>query len=149
MKKRLTQKYKSIDELSSEIQKRQCNAPESVDDYMLWQALSTFDKEYNEQPEYELSGLPQVQIKYKEEIIYHTSDFYQILTPRRMELLEYINNHNPRSVKTLAAELKRDYKNVYDDLLALQRYNLLEFIREGKNKRPVSRLNSIEVIFGK
>ena len=66
-----------------------------------------------------------------------------------MELLEYVSSHNPKSVKTLAAELKRDYKNVYDDLLALQRYCLIEFIREGKNKRPVTRLTGIEVILGK
>ena len=149
VKKRLKQKYKSIDELSIEVQKRQCNSPESVDDYMLWQALTALEKGQNEQPEGVLNEPQQVLIKYKEEIIYHTSDFYQILTPRRMELLEYINSHNLKSVKSLAADLKRDYKNVYDDLLALQRYRLIEFIREGKNKHPVSRLTGIEVILGK
>ena len=62
-------------------------------------------------------------------------------------MLEYISQKNPISLKALAEETKRDYKNVYDDAKALQRFKLLDFIKEGKNKRPVSRITSIEVLF--
>ncbi|WP_455391682.1 HVO_A0114 family putative DNA-binding protein [[Eubacterium] cellulosolvens] len=144
-RKQLKNKYKSTEELFAEVQKYHCNAPELVDDYMLWQVLQAQEK----QLQYLDNSIvpPQAAINFKHEIVYHTADFYQVLTPRRMELLEYISNKNPKSVKSLAAELQRDYKNVYDDLLALQRYQLIDFIREGKNKRPVARLTGIEVVF--
>ena len=44
-------------------------------------------------------------------------------------------------------DTSRDYKNVYDDAKALEKYGLLEFVREGKNKRPIARVTGIEVIF--
>ena len=142
-KKQLVKRYKSIEELSIEVQKHKCNAPEKVDDYMLWQAILSLDKQMQNY-DIDTPGL-ELDFNFKEEIIYHTTDFYSVLTPRRMELLQYISDKNPSSVKDLAAELNRDYKNVYDDLIALNRFNLIEFVREGKNKRPVTKLTAIEV----
>jgi predicted transcriptional regulator len=43
-------------------------------------------------------------------------------------------------------ELKRDYKNVYDDVKALEKYGLVEFIIEGKNKRPITKIETISVL---
>ena len=146
-RKQLEKKYKSIEELSVEVQKHKCNAPEKVDDYMLWQAILSLDKQMQNYDS-KITGIESA-VNFKEEIIYHTAEFYSVLTPRRMELLQYIGEKNPRSVKDLAAELNRDYKNVYDDLLALQRFNLIDFIREGKNKRPVTKLTAIEVKISK
>jgi len=146
-RKKLLIKYKTIEDLASEVQKKKCNAPEEVDDYMLWQTLSSYEKQVEELGENISMSVPP--LIFKEEIINFTSDFYQVLTPRRMELLNYINTHNIKSVKELALELKRDYKNVYDDVLALEKYQLLELIREGKNKRPVSRVTGIEIILNK
>ncbi len=145
--KQLATKYKDLEKLSSEVQMKHCNSPELVDDYMVWQALNAYDKQL------ERSDVGQVgdstPLTFKESLIFHTTDFYQVLTPKRMELLQYIHTHNPKSVKSLAEELSRDYKNVYDDVLALERFNLLQLIREGKNKRPVSRITAIEVLMDK
>lgn len=146
-KKQLEKKYESVEELLAEIQKHQCNAPEHIDDYILWQAIITLDKQMQDY-NINVSGTTPPFV-FKEEIVYHTSEFYSVLTPRRMELMDYISKKNPKSVKDLAKELNRDYKNVYDDLLALQRFHLIEFIREGKNKRPVAKLSAIEVILHK
>ena len=85
-------------------------------------------------------------LHFREEIIFISSDLYSILTPRRVEILEYVHKKNPNSVKSLAEETKRDYKNVYDDLLAMERFNLIEFIKVGKNKKPISRLTALELI---
>ncbi len=146
-RQQLAMKYNSIDDLFLEVQKNKCNAPEKVDDYMLWQAINTYDKQLEESAKTEPSST--IHFIFKEELIFHTAEFYQILTPRRMELLEFIHNHNPESIKSLANTLNRDYKNVYDDVLALPRYHLLELVRKGKNKRPVSRLTAIEVLLDK
>ena len=137
-RKQLTMKYKTFDELALDVKRNKCGAPNKIDDFMLWQAIQSFDKQIEEQNSTIPSSKPS--IIFKEELIIHTAEFYQALTPRRMELLQYIYSHEPKSVKTLAGELGRDYKNVYDDVLALQRENLLELVREGKNKRPVARL---------
>jgi predicted transcriptional regulator len=146
VKKNLAKKYQNPEELFIELQRDRCSNPDKVDEYMLWHNLITHEKEHS-QVESEVITSTNVPVMFKEEIILHTTDFYQVFTPRRMELLEYIHTHDPSSVKTLAEETGRDYKNVYDDVLALSRAQLLELIREGKNKRPVSRLTGIEILF--
>ncbi len=142
----LKKKYKSFEELSMDVQKEQCGMPNKVDDFMTWQAINSFEKEKEV-----LSKLPNnsgmdTTLTCREEIFFYTSEFFQVLTPRRIELLEYISSHNPGSLKILAEEIGRDYKNVYDDAKALQEFKLLELVREGKNKRPISRITAFEVM---
>ena len=144
-KKKLEKKYDTIESLIGEVNKKLCNSPDLIDDYMLWQIILMYEKHLTANAGTAPGNIPV--LPFKEEIIYYTSDFYSVLTPRRAELLEHIHAKNPESVKALAAELKRDYKNVYDDLLALEQYHLLEFVREGKNKRPVSTLTAVDILF--
>ena len=47
------------------------------------------------------------------------------LTPKRWELLRYVRHHRVASVKALAADLHRNYKNVHSDVEALARLGLL------------------------
>ena len=47
------------------------------------------------------------------------------LTPKRLDLLRYVRHHEVRSVKALAADLNRDYKNVHKDVEALTKLGLL------------------------
>lgn len=148
-RKKFNKKYNEIDQLFQEIQRERCNDPEKVDDYMIWQTLINLEREMESSSEQNSDLTNKGLLQIREEILYYSSDFYSILTPRRIELLEYIHNKNPKSVKSLAEETNRDYKNVYDDLIALEKYNLLEFTREGKNKRPVSRLTMIDVVLSK
>ena len=146
--KKFTKKYGDIEALLREVQRDRCTIPEKVDDFMVWQSITASEKEESSQ-----DGAPTARpvpgIVFKETIIINSFDFYQVFTPRRMELLDYTHKNKPTSVKTLAAETDRDYKNVYDDLLAMERVGLLEFVREGKNKRPVSRLTGLEIVFRK
>lgn len=48
------------------------------------------------------------------------------LTPRRMELLEELRRSGPRSINAVAKQLHRHYKNVYEDVRALERLGLIE-----------------------
>jgi predicted transcriptional regulator len=47
------------------------------------------------------------------------------LTPKRMQLLRHVRHHQVESVRALAAELHRDYKNVHNDVGRLEQLGLL------------------------
>jgi predicted transcriptional regulator len=47
------------------------------------------------------------------------------LTPKRLDLLRYVRHHQVRTIKALAADLSRDYKNVHKDVVALTKLGLL------------------------
>jgi predicted transcriptional regulator len=62
-----------------------------------------------------------------ERVYFH--DFKTLLryiTPKRLELLEELHKAGPLSVNALAKLLKRSYKNVYDDVAALETAGLIE-----------------------
>ena len=52
------------------------------------------------------------------------------LTPRRLELLRHVRQHGATSTRALAGALGRDYKNVHQDVAALEVAGLL--MREGR-----------------
>jgi predicted transcriptional regulator len=54
----------------------------------------------------------------------------ETLSPRRLELLRFVRQHGAASVRELAASLGRDYKNVHQDVRALESEGLL--VREGR-----------------
>ncbi len=54
------------------------------------------------------------------------------LTPKRMELLNYLANRRVESINELAHKVKRDVKNVYENLLVLKNLGLLVLKRRGK-----------------
>ena len=54
----------------------------------------------------------------------------ETLSPRRLELLRFVRQHGAASVRELAASLGRDYKNVHQDVSALDAGGLL--VREGR-----------------
>ena len=47
------------------------------------------------------------------------------LTPRRLELLKTVHDRDSISVRALAMALKRDYKNVYQDMKVLENIGLV------------------------
>jgi len=47
------------------------------------------------------------------------------LTPKRLDLLRYVRHHQVRTVKALATDLRRDYKNVHKDVEELTKLGLL------------------------
>jgi predicted transcriptional regulator len=64
----------------------------------------------------------------KEERVYFTSfeAFRKALTPKRLELLHLIKTHRPSSINQVARLVKRDIKNVSDDLKYLAQIGLVE-----------------------
>jgi predicted transcriptional regulator len=54
------------------------------------------------------------------------SQLHAALTDKRMELLEQLAQSDGKNIRQIAALLKRDYKNVYDDVQILARIGLVE-----------------------
>ena len=79
------------------------------------------------------------------------SQLRELLTPRRMELLESVMEEPPASIRRLADRLDRDVHDVHDDLHLLAEYRIVHFREEGRAKQPYVPYETvrIEVEFGK
>jgi len=72
----------------------------------------------------------------------------KILSPARLEILARVPEIAPKSIAALARSLKRDFKNVYSDVMFLSEVGLVE-LKEGPRKTsvPIVRCAGIEVDF--
>ncbi|WP_074796035.1 HVO_A0114 family putative DNA-binding protein [Haloferax larsenii] len=55
---------------------------------------------------------------------------------RRIEIIEYLQTHEPRSVRALASELSLDKGVVSRDLQKLVALDIVEFDEDGQSKAP-------------
>ena len=74
----------------------------------------------------------------------------QLLTDRRMELLEAVMETPPASIRALADCLDRDVHDVHDDLHLLAEYDIIHFEENGRAKKPYVPYDTVrlEVEFG-
>lgn len=70
------------------------------------------------------------------------------LTPRRLELLDQISRLRPRSINDLAAGIRRDVKNVYNDLKVLEGLGFVRLVRQGRRVLPELLVQEIALILG-
>lgn len=61
----------------------------------------------------------------------------EMLTQKRLELIRAIARYEPESIRELANILHRDIKNVFEDLMLLMKLDLVDFICEGRRKKPI------------
>jgi predicted transcriptional regulator len=54
-----------------------------------------------------------------------------VMTPKRLELMKTLRQLGPLSVRALAKQLERDYKNVHTDTSALEEVELIQRSEEG------------------
>jgi len=122
-------RHGSYVELERKVADGRCDDPREVDDYLVWRSLIFHEK-----------------ATYYEVVKLTSYEFYRAISPKRMELLDFIGKENPESIKECSERLERNYKNVYDDIAALAKVNLVELIGHGKSKRPVSHVSSIRIV---
>jgi predicted transcriptional regulator len=74
----------------------------------------------------------------------------ELLTDRRMELLEVVMDHPPESIRALADRLDRDVHDVHDDVHLLAEYDIIHFEEDGRAKKPYVPYDTVrlEVEFG-
>lgn len=71
------------------------------------------------------AGLPQREPTYVLQFT-DTATLFKYLSPRRFELLQHLRESGPLSIRRLASQLKRDYKNVHTDVKELIAIGLIE-----------------------
>jgi predicted transcriptional regulator len=64
------------------------------------------------------------------------SQLRELLTDRRLELIEAVMDREPESIRGLADELDRDVHDVHDDLHLLAEYKIVHFEEDGRAKKP-------------
>ncbi|MCX8174463.1 MAG: HTH domain-containing protein [Thermoplasmata archaeon] len=126
----LAEKYGSLERLEQSIELSKCTKPFAVDDFFVWKALTEGGK-------------------LTESTVITYTEVFNILTQRRVELLEYLQTRNPVSIRQIAEELGRDYKNVYDDISALEDAELVVTKKKGRNVYITSAVSSIMISFQK
>ncbi len=125
----LKKRYGSLTSLQQKVAMRKCTSPEMVDDYMIWKGIEKKDAALTEAH------------------IWKNAEMMDQLTTRRLELLEHIHRTGGESVMALTIALKRNYKNVYDDLLALEKTGLICFRTSGRKKISIARTSEILIRF--
>lgn len=121
-----TSKYGSLQSLQHKVQISKCASPGQMGDYVLWKNLS--------------QGA-----EFQDSVIITDPDIFEALSPKRAELLEHLMNNEVRSIRHLATALRRNYKNVYDDLLALSKFGLVDLAPSGRALRPSAPASRIEI----
>ena len=121
-------KYGSLASLQSKVTISKCASPEEVDNYIVWKYLT--------------SGA-----EMQETVSFENADIFEVFSPKRGEIMEFLANNEVSSIRELANKLRRNYKNVYDDLKALKKYELIELREVGRSLKPCCTASCIEVIF--
>jgi predicted transcriptional regulator len=62
--------------------------------------------------------------------------FFRNITPRRFDLLDELHSQGEMSINALAKLLRRNYKNVHDDVKALEEIGLIEKQENGLYSVP-------------
>ena len=66
-----------------------------------------------------------------------------LLTNKRLTLLHLVREHAPKSINQLAKIARRDFKNVYEDVMLLKSYGLIETGRRKKARRILDQTISV------
>ncbi len=124
----LNRKYGDFHSLTQKVSVSKCSSGSEMEDLMVWKYMK--------------QGATM-----EEEIVFHTPDVHDTLSPRRMELIDFLGKNKVPSIRKLSEALHRNYKNTYDDLLALEAFDIIEFIPSGKSRMPICNVTGIETIF--
>ncbi len=74
-----------------------------------------------------------------------TDQLAQVFTPRSIDLLQAIAQEEPASIREAARLVDRDIKQVSENLERLEEYGVVEFLTEGRAKRPVVPYDEIDI----
>lgn len=74
-----------------------------------------------------------------------TDQLAQVFTPRAIDLLKAIAQEEPGSIREAARLVDRDIKQVSENLERLEEYSVVEFVHEGRAKRPVVPFDEIDI----
>jgi DNA-binding transcriptional ArsR family regulator len=134
----LREKYGSLSHLHEEFTKGRM-PPGTFDDYIEWTNMDHALRAYQEGEDFEYLADEDLILSEKE---------YLLITPRRLELLDYLSVEPVSSINDLAEKLGRDVKNVYQDLKILERLGFISLRKEGRSLIPEQIVYEITILLG-
>jgi len=69
----------------------------------------------------------------------------RLMSEKNLELLHAIAEREPSSMRELAEMVDRDYREVHRNLEELEGLNVVEFVEDGKSKKPIVWYDNIEI----
>ncbi len=85
---------------------------------------------------------------YAEEDLNLTPDEIEKLTPKRLELLDYLAHEHVSSINELAGRVERNVKNIHSDLRLLERLGFLRLNNEGRSLVPELLIQELTILLG-
>ncbi|MEX2701836.1 MAG: hypothetical protein Q6368_002020 [Candidatus Baldrarchaeota archaeon] len=131
-------KYGNIENLGQRIGKGVATLNEVLE-YLEWRRLLHAYKAYEEGEE-----LDYVLEEIKEKDI---DSLKKILTKERLKILIVLGREEFESISSLARYLNRNIKNVYQDLIILQKNGFIRLLRKGRNVTPRLLIDQITLKF--
>ncbi len=84
--------------------------------------------------------------KHKNRIVFNSVDeLNSLLTAKRIKLLEILNKEDIKSILELSQKLNRNYKNVYQDVIFLEKIGLIKLQKEGRSLKPIVLFDEIDI----
>lgn len=74
-----------------------------------------------------------------------TDQLARVFSPRAIDLIRTIVKHEPGSMREAARLVDRDIKQVSQNLDQLEEHGVIEYIKEGRSKRPVVPWDEIDL----
>mgnify|MGYP006295805267 FL=1 len=74
-----------------------------------------------------------------------TDQLAQVFTPRAIDLLHAIAQDEPASIREAARLVDRDIKQVSENLERLEEYGVVNFVEDGRAKRPIVPYDKIDI----
>ncbi len=134
----MQEKYGSLSHLHEEFTKGRM-PPGTFDDYIEWTNMEHALRAYQEGEDFEYLAEEELTLKEEE---------YIQLTPRRLELLDFLGAEPVSSINDLAEKLERNVKNVYKDLKILEELGFVSLRREGRSMIPEQIVYEINILLG-
>ncbi|WP_121820706.1 HVO_A0114 family putative DNA-binding protein [Halostella salina] len=74
-------------------------------------------------------------------------DIERLMRPSTLGIIETIVTERPASIRDVAEEVERDYREVHRNLRELEELGVVEFEETGQRKRPILRAGTEEIEF--
>ena len=69
----------------------------------------------------------------------------RLVSPKNLELLRTIREHEPGSIRELARMVDRDVSRVHDNVTELARLNVIRLEPDGQARRPIVEFDRLEI----
>lgn len=73
------------------------------------------------------------------------ADLTRLVSETNLEVLRAIKQNEPKSMRQVEELVNRDHKEVHRNLKELEAMGIIDFVKEGRAKRPVVRFDTLEI----